>query len=62
MRLSVGCRAGIASERIVVVVTGFATGQLVAFQEMGFGIAVAPALDATLVRLPLEASQPSLAT
>jgi RND superfamily putative drug exporter len=32
---------------------GFATGQLVAFQEMGFGIAVALALDATLVRLLL---------
>jgi uncharacterized membrane protein YdfJ with MMPL/SSD domain len=56
VRLPAGCRAGIAPDRIVVVVTGFATGQLVAFQEMGFGTAVAPALDATLVRLPLEAS------
>jgi RND superfamily putative drug exporter len=34
-----------------VVFSGFATGQLVAFQEMGFGIAVALALDATLVRM-----------
>jgi hypothetical protein len=32
---------------------GFASGQLVAFQEMGFGIAIALALDATLVRLLL---------
>jgi RND superfamily putative drug exporter len=38
---------------IIVVFTGFATGQLVAFQEMGFGIAIALALDATLVRLLL---------
>ena len=42
-----------AAAIIVVVFTGFATGQLVAFQEMGFGIAVALALDATLVRLLL---------
>jgi RND superfamily putative drug exporter len=42
-----------AAAIIVVVFTGFATGQLVAFQEMGFGIAVALALDATVVRLLL---------
>jgi RND superfamily putative drug exporter len=42
-----------AAAIIIVVFTGFATGQLVAFQEMGFGIAVALALDATLVRLLL---------
>jgi RND superfamily putative drug exporter len=42
-----------AAAIIVVVFAGFATGQLVAFQEMGFGIAVALALDATLVRLLL---------
>jgi RND superfamily putative drug exporter len=42
-----------AAAIIVVVFTGFATGQLVAFQEMGFGIAIALALDATLVRLLL---------
>jgi len=42
-----------AAAIIVVVFAGFATGQLVAFQEMGFGIAVALALDATLVRLVL---------
>jgi uncharacterized membrane protein YdfJ with MMPL/SSD domain len=42
-----------AAAIIVVVFTGFASGQLVAFQEMGFGIAVALALDATLVRLLL---------
>ena len=42
-----------AAAIIVVVFAGFATGQLVAFQEMGFGIAVALALDATVVRLLL---------
>ena len=35
---------------IVVVFTGFATGQLVAFQQMGFGVAVALLIDATIVR------------
>ncbi len=42
-----------AAAIIIVVFAGFATGQLVAFQEMGFGVAVALALDATLVRLLL---------
>ncbi len=42
-----------AAAIIVVVFAGFATGQLVAFQEMGFGIAIALALDATVVRLLL---------
>jgi uncharacterized membrane protein YdfJ with MMPL/SSD domain len=42
-----------AAAIIIVVFAGFATGQLVAFQEMGFGIAIALALDATLVRLLL---------
>src|SRR3954447_7410 len=40
-----------AAAIIIVVFAGFATGQLVAFQEMGFGIAIALAIDATLVRL-----------
>jgi RND superfamily putative drug exporter len=35
---------------IVVVFTGFARGQLVQFQQMGFGVAVALILDATLIR------------
>ena len=35
---------------IVVVFAGFATGDLVAFQQMGFGVAVALLIDATLVR------------
>ena len=30
--------------------SGFALGQLVSFQQMGFGLAVAVILDATLVR------------
>jgi putative drug exporter of the RND superfamily len=35
---------------IVVVFSGFARGQLVQFQQMGFGVAVALLLDATLIR------------
>jgi putative drug exporter of the RND superfamily len=35
---------------IVVVFAGFATGELVAFQQMGFGVAVALLVDATIVR------------
>jgi putative drug exporter of the RND superfamily len=34
----------------VVVFAGFARGQLVMFQQMGFGVAVALLLDATLIR------------
>lgn len=35
---------------IVVVFAGFAAGELVSFQQMGFGVAVALLIDATLVR------------
>jgi putative drug exporter of the RND superfamily len=35
---------------IVVVFAGFARGQLVMFQQMGFGVAVALLLDATVIR------------
>jgi RND superfamily putative drug exporter len=35
---------------IVVVFAGFATGELVMLQQMGFGVAVSLLLDATLVR------------
>lgn len=35
---------------IVVVFAGFARGELVQFQQMGFGVAVALLLDATLIR------------
>jgi uncharacterized membrane protein YdfJ with MMPL/SSD domain len=38
---------------IIAVFTGFARGDLVMFQQMGFGVAVALLLDATLVRLVL---------
>jgi uncharacterized membrane protein YdfJ with MMPL/SSD domain len=38
---------------IVAVFSGFARGDLVMFQQMGFGVAVALLLDATLVRLVL---------
>jgi RND superfamily putative drug exporter len=35
---------------IVAVFTGFAMGDLVMFQQMGFGIAVALLIDATIIR------------
>ena len=35
---------------IIVVFAGFATGDLVMFQQMGFGVAVALLIDATLIR------------
>jgi len=35
---------------MVAVFSGFAAGQLVMFQQMGFGLAVAVLVDATLVR------------
>jgi RND superfamily putative drug exporter len=38
---------------MVAVFAGFASGQLVMFQEMGFGLAVAVLIDATLVRTVL---------
>ena len=38
---------------MVVVFAGFAAGELVMFQQMGFGLAVALLVDATLVRIVL---------
>ena len=38
---------------IIVVFIGFALGQLVMFQQMGFGVAVALLLDATVIRVVL---------
>jgi RND superfamily putative drug exporter len=38
---------------MVVVFSGFATGQMASFQQMGFGLAVAILLDATIVRVVL---------
>ena len=35
---------------IIAVFAGFASGEMVAFQQMGFGVAVALFLDATVVR------------
>ncbi len=35
---------------IIAVFSGFASGEMVAFQQMGFGVAVALFLDATIVR------------
>jgi len=37
----------------VAVFAGFAAGELVMFQQIGFGLAVAVLLDATVVRLVL---------
>jgi uncharacterized membrane protein YdfJ with MMPL/SSD domain len=45
---------------IVIVFSGFARGQLVQFQQMGFGVAVALILDATLIRLVVLPSTLSL--
>ena len=45
---------------IVVVFSGFARGQLVMFQQMGFGVAVALLLDATLIRMVILPSTLSL--
>ena len=42
-----------AAAIMVAVFTGFALGDLVATQQMGFGLAVAVFLDATLVRIIL---------
>jgi RND superfamily putative drug exporter len=38
---------------IVVVFIGFASGDLVGFQQMGFGVAVALLIDATVIRTVL---------
>ena len=49
----VGSTAGIitgAALIMVAVFAGFASGSLVMFQQMGFGLAVAVLLDATLIR------------
>jgi putative drug exporter of the RND superfamily len=45
---------------MVVVFSSFATGQLVAFQQMGFGMAVAIFIDATIVRSLLVPSTMAL--
>ena len=42
-----------AAAIMVAVFTGFALGDLVATQQMGFGLAVAVFLDATLIRIIL---------
>ena len=45
---------------IVAVFSGFASGRLVMFQQMGFGVAVALLLDATLIRSVVLPSMMSL--
>ena len=49
MRSTAGIITG-AALIMVAVFAGFAAGQLVMFQEMGFGLGVAVLLDATLIR------------
>ncbi len=53
---AIGSTAGVitgAALIMVAVFAGFAAGELVMFQQIGFGLAVAVLLDATLVRLVL---------
>jgi RND superfamily putative drug exporter len=53
---AIGSTAGVitgAAMIMVAVFAGFAAGELVMFQQIGFGLAVAVLLDATLVRLLL---------
>lgn len=45
---------------IVVVFAGFATGDLVGFQQMGFGVGVALLIDATIIRTVLVPSSMAL--
>ena len=59
----VGATAGIitgAALIMLAVFAGFATGKLVMFQQMGFGLGVAILLNATLVRMVLVPSAMSL--
>ena len=48
--LSVGAAYGILALIMVAVFSGIAAGRLVMFQQMGFGLAIALFLDATVVR------------
>lgn len=53
---AVGSTAGVISGAALIMVAvfaGFAAGELVMFQQIGFGLAVAVLLDATVVRLLL---------
>jgi RND superfamily putative drug exporter len=45
---------------IIAVFSGFARGELIMFQQMGFGVAVALLIDATIVRSILLPSAMSL--
>jgi RND superfamily putative drug exporter len=49
-----------AAAIMIAVFIGFAAGQLVMFQQMGFGLAVAVFLDATVVRCVLVPSAMAL--
>ena len=63
VRFGIGSTARIitgAALIIVAVFLGFAAGDLVMFQQMGFGIAIALLLDATIVRSVLVPSAMTL--
>jgi RND superfamily putative drug exporter len=49
-----------AAAIMIVVFSAFASGQIVFFQQLGFGLAVAVFLDATIVRLVLVPAGMSL--
>jgi RND superfamily putative drug exporter len=49
-----------AAAIMIAVFGGFATGQMVMFQQMGFGLAIAIFLDATVVRTILVPATMSL--
>ena len=59
LRTTAGIITG-AALIMVAVFGGFASGQLVAFQQMGFGLAVAVFVDATIVRSVLVPSSMKL--
>ena len=42
--------AFVAAAALVAVFAGFASGELVEFQQMGFGVAVSLLIDATIIR------------
>ena len=63
IRFGIGSTARIitgAALIIVAVFIGFAAGDLVMFQQMGFGIAIALLIDATIVRSVLVPSAMTL--
>jgi RND superfamily putative drug exporter len=46
----VGSTARIITGAALIIIAGFARGDLIMFQKMGFGVAVVLLIDATLIR------------